>query len=144
MNKMKRFLAGILCLVLLFSLTGCGSEESASDEQTGKDYVYTAEYKELEGDDFPSNILTRGSVMYYATSYYNEEEGTSGQRICSVDLNTLEKTTLMDVPEGGSVYAMKMCIRDSHGIMGRIKQEFGDMGFGEELEHGEIVIKKAK
>ena len=26
--------------------------------------------------------------------------------------------------------------------MGRIKQEFGDMGFGEELEHGEIVIKK--
>ncbi len=114
MNKMKRFLAGILCLVLLFSLTGCGSEESASDEQTGKDYVYTAEYKELEGDDFPSNILTRGSVMYYATSYYNEEEGTSGQRICSVDLNTLEKTTLMDVPEGGSVYAMT--ILDDGGV----------------------------
>ena len=31
----------------------------------------------------------------------------------------------------------------SHGIMGRIQQEFADMGLREELEHGEIIVQKA-
>ena len=31
----------------------------------------------------------------------------------------------------------------SHGIMGRIQEEFADMGFREELPHGEIVVQKA-
>ena len=31
----------------------------------------------------------------------------------------------------------------SHGIMGRIQEEFTDMGFREELPHGEIVVQKA-
>ncbi len=106
MNKMKRFLAAILCFAMLFSLAGCGSDESVDSNQTESEYVYTAEYQELDGVDFFGSILTRGNTMYYAIYSYDEAAGTSSEQIYSMDLTTREATTVAELPDNVNISGM--------------------------------------
>lgn len=93
MNKIKRFLAGFLCLAMLLSLTGCG-KESSGDEQQTKDYVYTTEFKTLEGVDYLGDAVIQGNTMYFSEWNYDEATGMGSYVFYTMDLGTMEKTKL--------------------------------------------------
>lgn len=97
---MKRLLAGLLCLAMMLSLAGCGSEESGGAD-TGKDYVYVPEYKTLEGvGSFGGgSTVVRDGKLYFQSWNWDEETGIGTSEICSLDVNSLETTVLSQMQD---------------------------------------------
>lgn len=94
MNTLKRFLAICLCLSLLLPVAGCGSKESGG-ENTGAglgadgDFVYTAEFKQLDGNALGMTAV-QGSRLYYVQWNYDEATETSSSSVKYMDLDTLD------------------------------------------------------
>lgn len=99
MDTLKRFIAICLCLCLLIPIAGCGNKDSAAGAgggtggTSGGDFVYTAEFKQLEGDA-PGSVCVRGSSMYYVEWSYDEAAETSTSILKRMDLNTLSVESL--------------------------------------------------
>lgn len=94
MNTWKRFLAMCLCLVMLMSAVGCGKESGGNDNRQTKDYVYTAEFKTLDGVESLGTSAIQGSKLYYVEWRYDEATETSDSALNVLDLNTMERSTV--------------------------------------------------
>ncbi|MCI8402231.1 MAG: extracellular solute-binding protein [Lachnospiraceae bacterium] len=95
-NTCKRLLAIFMCLCLVIPVAGCGDGRDAGENGKntgGSDFVYTPEYKTLDGISFMKILAIDGGKLYYR-DWRAGSDGENQSSLMSLDLDTLEKTPL--------------------------------------------------
>lgn len=90
----KKILALTTAAALMLSLAACGKGEQ---QETPEGFVYVPEFVDLtamEDVDDISNPVLRAGELYFASHYWNEETGESGQRYYRRNLETGEMVEL--------------------------------------------------
>lgn len=90
----KKMLALATAAALMLSLAACGKGEQ---QETPEGFVYVPEFVDLtamEDVDDISNPVLRAGELYFASHYWNEETGESGQRYYRRNLETGEMVEL--------------------------------------------------
>lgn len=86
MGKFKKVLALSLALLICLQLAACGGKEASTTSADVKEFVYVAEYKEIETGNWIGSMCSSGDKFYYSTSIYNEEEQTSTTKFYEYDI----------------------------------------------------------
>ena len=96
MKRVKQFLIGLICIVVLFTLTGCVKKTAITSDEfknkmvyiaINKDSTYQIEFYELSNKDYASNFFNNNKKTF-------EDSKSSGSTETSVSIGNNEKYTL--------------------------------------------------
>ena len=112
--KKKSIYQKIFCLLLtagcVLQLAGCGkgAEEKKVSQGSSKDYVYVAEYQDVETKDMSTPVVS-GDTIFFTSGTYNEETEEYKQSICSLKTGETQPTELpIEIVENSYVNSLSV------------------------------------
>ncbi len=113
----KKILSSILCAIMALSCVACGKQESVTEVDSGKDYVYVPQYITLNEDEgsYYSDLMLKGNSLYYSNYVVDEKTYSSQEFIFQHSL------------EDGSVKQLPISIPENSYISGYSPEENGNI-----------------